>query len=68
MASPIEGIYVAYLTGKAGTGFAMLIIRNGKITGADPLGAVYDGVYSKKPDNNYNVKLKSVLQPNIPLI
>jgi hypothetical protein len=68
MTSSIDGFYVAYLTGKAGSGFAMLILRNGKIIGADPLGVTYDGIYTSKTDDGYSVELESAWPPNIALI
>ncbi len=68
MTSTIDGFYAAYLAGRAGNGFAMLILRHGIITGADLVGAYYDGTYTKNPNNNYDVKLNSTLPPNITLI
>lgn len=44
--TPIDGIYSVYLTGQSGNGFAIMIMMNGKVTGADAMGILFDGDYS----------------------
>ena len=45
-----DAIYAAYLTGKAGSTFALLVFRDGVIAGTD-VGAVhYDGTYELTSD------------------
>jgi hypothetical protein len=43
MMQTIDGFYSVFLSGKSDNGFCMLIMRKGKIIGADVLGATYDG-------------------------
>lgn len=42
----IDGIYTAYLTGKAGQAMAMFVFSKGSIAGADMAGITYVGSYS----------------------
>lgn len=42
----IDGIYTAYLTGKAGQAMAMFVFNKGSIAGADMAGLTYAGSYS----------------------
>ena len=67
MNSLIDGFYAAYLTGSGGQGFAMLVFRHGIISGADAMGAKYDGAYSEA-ENGFAVKLKVSLPPNTLLV
>ena len=39
----MDGFYTAYFTGAIGSGFAVLVMREGIIIGADATGASYDG-------------------------
>ena len=41
-----DGIYTAYLTGKAGQGMAMFVFKDGKIAGADMSGLTFSGSFS----------------------
>ena len=41
----MDGIYVMYYTGKAGSGHAVFIMKDGVIAGADAIGGVLDGTY-----------------------
>lgn len=45
----MNGIYVGYLTGTAGTSVIMLVILNGTISGADVGGLRYDGTIQETP-------------------
>lgn len=45
-----DGIYSAYMTGVDGQGFAMLVFQNGILTGADPMGVRFDGIYDQDDD------------------
>lgn len=42
----MEGFYAMYYTGGSGSGHALFIMKDGKITGADVVGGVLDGTYS----------------------
>ncbi|SOC27660.1 hypothetical protein [Stappia indica] len=46
----MEGFYALYYTGVAGFGHAVLVMRQGIISGADATGGVYDGTYSTVDD------------------
>jgi len=45
MNAHFDGFYVAYLTGKAGRGLAMLAFKDGCIFGADAAGVLFDGIF-----------------------
>jgi len=40
-----EGIFAIYYTGRLGSGLGLLVLKDGKITGADVAGGLYDGTY-----------------------
>src|SRR6516225_9093463 len=46
----MNGFYVVYYTGKTGSGFAIIVFRDGIITGADASGGLYDGKYTVSED------------------
>lgn len=41
----MEGFYAVYYTGVAGFGHAVLVMRDGVVTGADVTGGIYDGKF-----------------------
>lgn len=41
----MDGFYSAYFTGTHGSGYAVLVMHDGAIAGADATGASYDGHY-----------------------
>jgi hypothetical protein len=45
----IDGFYSIAFTGNAGSGFGMVIFRDGLVAGADVSGATYDGEYAANP-------------------
>lgn len=47
-----DGFYSAYMTGTDGEGYALLVFKDGKIVGADPLGVIFDGTYTPREDNS----------------
>ncbi|MFT4792169.1 MAG: hypothetical protein ACJAVR_001807 [Paracoccaceae bacterium] len=49
----INGIYTAYMTGTAGNSIAMLVLLDGKISGADVGGGLYDGNYTELLDGKF---------------
>lgn len=67
MSNSIDGIYAAYLTGKAGSGFSMFVIRHGIIVGSDVLGGMYDGTVIED-GAGYKVTLIAKVPPNLPLL
>ncbi|TLG75162.1 hypothetical protein [Methylocystis sp. B8] len=68
MSESVDGFFTAFLTGKAGSGFSMFVIRKGKLVGSDMLGAVYDGRIEQDGADAYKVILGVRLPPNLPLI
>ena len=57
-----NGIYAAFVSGKAGQGLALLAFLDGAVAGADASGVVYEGQY----DNLPNGRVKGVLVTNAP--
>jgi hypothetical protein len=45
MEATMDGFYSVYFTGLVGSGFGLLMIKGGKIIGADTEGVLYDGSY-----------------------
>jgi hypothetical protein len=45
----IDGFFRIAFTGAAGSGFGVLVFRQGSVAGADVGGATYDGTYSENP-------------------
>jgi hypothetical protein len=41
----MNGIYAMYYTGSAGSGHALVVMKDGVITGADAVGGILDGTY-----------------------
>lgn len=48
----VNGFYAAYYTGEVGIGFAVLVLTDGTIMGADATGGMYDGSYTEKDDGS----------------
>jgi len=41
----MNGIYALYFTGTSGSGFGVIILKDGVMTGADVTGGMFDGTY-----------------------
>lgn len=65
---PIDGIYAAYLSGRVGRGFAILLFNKGRVTGADALGIQFDGSYVEREGGNVSVEMAVNAPPNIQLV
>jgi hypothetical protein len=63
MSESIDGIYAAYMSGKAGQGLAVLVFRREQIVGADTAGVVYDGRYVPAAAN-LSITLTAKAPPN----
>jgi hypothetical protein len=62
----MDGFYVAYLTGRAGTSMLMLVISHGTLVGG---GMKYDGTIVQKSDaSGYLCSVVYIIPPGIPLI
>lgn len=42
----IDGFYAIYFTGHAGSGFGVIALQNGIVTGADAVGGIIDGEFA----------------------
>jgi hypothetical protein len=68
MNAEIDGLYAAYLTGRSGQTFAMLLFGEQRVSGADAGGVMYDGKYIKTEDNGYHVTMDVKAPPHSALI
>lgn len=48
-----DGFYAVYVAGTDGNGLVLLILSEGKIAGADLLGVIFDGEYSRTHGEEY---------------
>lgn len=53
MSDTIDGIYAGYMTGAEGNGFSMFAFIDGVLSGVDPLGVLFDGVYEQQEDGYF---------------
>ena len=53
----MSGIYTVYYTGIAGSGYAVFIMKEGVIAGAEATGGVLDGVYKQVDDGKIEFSL-----------
>ena len=56
----MSGIYAVYYTGHDGSGFALFMMKDGLITGADAEGGVLDGTYKNIGDGKINISVTLV--------
>lgn len=63
MSGQWDGIYSAYMTGAEGQGFAMFVFADGQLTGADPLGVVFDGKYHEDNEGNLTGTIRVQVPP-----
>lgn len=45
----MDGFFLMTFTGAVGSGFGIIVLRNGTLVGADVGGATFDGTYSENP-------------------
>ena len=64
----IDGFYAAFLTGREGSGFIVLLIRQRAIVGADILGTTYDGTVELGSKGSYHIRITVRSPPNIPIM
>jgi hypothetical protein len=65
----MDGFYLAYLTGKAGSSIAVFIIRENVIVGLDAAGMSYDGTIEPKSDGSgFVCKVVYVVPAGVPLL
>ena len=65
----LDGFYAVFFTGKVSSGFAMIVLRNGIVTGADVSGGLYDGKYTLNADKlTVDGILKVTTPPGVGLV
>jgi hypothetical protein len=65
----LDGFYALFYTGRVSSGFAMIVLRNGIVTGADVGGGLYDGKYTISPDERTIVgTIKVTTPPGVSLV
>jgi DNA invertase Pin-like site-specific DNA recombinase len=67
MTTAVEGFYSAYITGKEGQGFAIIIFMARSIIGADAGGFLFDGQYAEDDDGT-SVSLAIKAPANAPRV
>ncbi|MBC8049325.1 MAG: hypothetical protein H7X92_04145 [Chitinophagales bacterium] len=61
----MDGFYSTYFTGETGSGYAIFIMKDGIICGADPTGGVFDGHYTlNKLKDTYDGTIIMKVPPN----
>jgi hypothetical protein len=68
MTDELNGFYAAYLTGKAGQGFALLVFRDGKIVGAGAFGEQFKGHYTDADNGFLTVRMQVTAPPNLAFV
>jgi hypothetical protein len=65
----INGFYALYYTGKAGSGFGVVVFKDGIVTGADASGGLYDGEYTINQDKRiFEGTIKMTVPPGVSLV
>jgi hypothetical protein len=65
----MDGFYAIYYTGRAGSGFGVLVLKGGVITGADASGGLYDGEYTVNQGKQMlEGTIKMTVPPGISLV
>ncbi|WP_407050983.1 hypothetical protein [Methyloraptor flagellatus] len=64
----MNGFYAGYFAGTAGNGIGMFILNDGVLTGADALGALFDGSYVIQVDGQLLGKVTVTIPPNVALV
>ena len=63
----MDGIYVMTFRGAVGWGTGLLVLRRGIVTGADAMGALYDGKYVEQ-GSDVAFDLKMTVPPGVSLV
>jgi len=65
----IDGIYCAFMSGRAGEGMALFVFQDGIVTGSGYDGAQFDGTYCiTKDEEVFEAKINVKISPNKLLI
>jgi hypothetical protein len=63
----LDGIYSITFRGRADWGMGMIILQHGSITGADAMGALYDGSYIDS-GANLEIRFTMTVPPGVALV
>ena len=64
----MNGIYTAYLTGKAGNNLALLLLKDGIVSGADLVGGLFDGTYTLNEGGSVSLNLQITVPAGFPTL
>ena len=65
----LDGFYALFYTGKVSSGFAVIVLKNGIVTGADVSGGLYDGEYTINADRRtVEGTMKLTTPPGVSLV
>ena len=64
----MNGIYALYMTGGASVTYALVMLKDGVLAGADAGGGLYDGTYTLRPDGSADGFVTLVVPPEVALI
>ncbi len=64
----MDGIYVAYLTGRGGNSVLLFAIKSKTVIGADVGGMKYNGHIEQLPNGGFSFHIEYVVNPGTPLI
>jgi hypothetical protein len=64
----MDGIYAIFYTGSAGSGHAIIVMKNGIIAGADAIGGILDGTYTDPGDGFLEVAVFHTAPPGASLV
>jgi len=65
----LDGFYALFYTGKVSSGFAMIVLINGIVTGADVSGGLYDGKFTLNADERtVEGTMKLTTPPGVSLV
>jgi hypothetical protein len=65
----VNGFHALYYTGRTGSGFGVVVFKDGIVTGADASGGLYDGEYTTNQDKQIlEGKIKLTVPPGVSLV
>jgi hypothetical protein len=65
----LNGFYALYYTGRTGSGFGVIVLKDGIVTGADVSGGLFDGEYTIHEDRGvFEGTIRMPVPPGISLV
>jgi hypothetical protein len=65
----LNGFYSVYYTGRTGSGFGVLVLKDGIVTGADVSGGLFDGEYTVHEERAvFEGTIRLTIPPGVPLV